>query len=161
MRATENQTGAAVDSGGEQDSESMGLLAIEEAVAQSMFDSVCRGPYIALGGLTSKGNRMSSAIVGVANLVQTETGPRHALQGSYHETRIEVVAGYDIKSDEWLFHVYLHNNQGRTDRLTEMPTRSTARSLHAAFQSGMETAARHLDQQGQQRQQEHPDSHGA
>ncbi|WP_038214490.1 hypothetical protein [Xenophilus azovorans] len=95
---------------------------------------------------------MDSAAERVVNIVQTETGPRHALQGTYQGTRIEVVAGYDISLDDWLFHVYLHTHQGRTDRLTDIPTRSTARSLQAAFQQGLEAAMRYLDQEAQREQ---------
>jgi hypothetical protein len=38
----------------------------------------------------------------VENMVQTETGPRHVMQGAYLGARIEVVAGYDIGTDGWL-----------------------------------------------------------
>lgn len=35
----------------------------------------------------------------VENLEQTETGPRHVIQGTYQGIRIEVIAGYSIASE--------------------------------------------------------------
>lgn len=80
----------------------------------------------------------------IENLLQTETGPRHVMQGTYQGTRFEVVAGYDIREDQWMYHVYVHQNQGRTDRLTETPTQHKANSLHEAFDLGMKLATGHL-----------------
>ena len=80
----------------------------------------------------------------IENLLQTETGPRHVMQGTYQGTRFEVVAGYDIREDQWMFHVYLHHNQGGTDRLTETPTQHKASSLHEAFDHGMKLATGRL-----------------
>ena len=74
----------------------------------------------------------------IENLVQVETGPRHVIQGTYQGARIQVIAGYSIETDEWLFHVYLHDNQGRTDRLTDLPTSHRAHSLQSAFDQGLE-----------------------
>ncbi|MDR6536368.1 hypothetical protein [Variovorax soli] len=80
----------------------------------------------------------------VENLEQTETGPRHVIQGTYQGTRIEVIAGYSIDADEWLFHVYLHHSQGHADRLTELPTSHRANSLQDAFDQGLKLAMSHL-----------------
>jgi len=80
----------------------------------------------------------------VENMVQTETGPRHVMQGTYLGTRIEVVAGYDIQTDGWPFHVYLHQSGGQTDRLSNRPTQYWAGSLDSAFDRGFELAVRHL-----------------
>lgn len=80
----------------------------------------------------------------VENMVQTETGPRHAMQGTYLETRIEVAAGYDIQTDGWLFHVYLNRSSGETERLSELPTKHHARSLDSAFDQGFELAVQYL-----------------
>ena len=80
----------------------------------------------------------------VENLVQVETGPRHVVHGTYRGTRIEVIAGYSIEADEWLFHVYVHNSEGRADRLTDLPTHHRARSLQEAFDQGLELAVFHL-----------------
>ena len=80
----------------------------------------------------------------VENMVQTETGPRHVMQGTYMGARIEVVAGYDIQSDGWLFHIYVSKSSGQTDRLSEIPTRYRAKSLDSAFDQGFEQAVQHL-----------------
>ena len=80
----------------------------------------------------------------IENLVQVETGPRHVIQGTYQGVRIQVIAGYSIESDEWLFHVYLHDNQGRADRLTDRPTSHRAHSLQDAFDQGLELGLSHL-----------------
>jgi len=80
----------------------------------------------------------------IENLEQTETGPRHVIQGTYQGTRIEVIAGYSIDADEWRFHVYLHYSQGSTDRLTELPTRHRAGSLQDAFDQGLKLAVSQL-----------------
>lgn len=80
----------------------------------------------------------------IENLVQVETGPRHVIQGTYRGVRIQVIAGYSIETDEWLFHVYLHDNQGRADRLTDLPTSYRAHSLQNAFDQGLELAVSHL-----------------
>jgi hypothetical protein len=79
----------------------------------------------------------------IENLEQTETGPRHVIQGTYQGTRIEVIAGYSIHADEWLFHVYVHHSQGRADRLTELPTSHRAKSLQDAFDHGLKLAVSH------------------
>ena len=80
----------------------------------------------------------------VESLIQTETGPRHVVQGTFRGTQIEVVAGYSISNDEWLLHVYIHNTQGRSDRLTECPTTHSAGSLQDAFDQGLKMAVKHL-----------------
>ena len=80
----------------------------------------------------------------VENMVQTETGPRHVMQGTYLGARIEVVAGYDIQTDGWLFHIYVSRSSGQTDRLGEYPTRYRAKSLDGAFDQGFELAVQHL-----------------
>ena len=80
----------------------------------------------------------------VENLTQVETGPRHVVHGTYRGARIEVIAGYNIEADEWLFHVYVHHSQGQADRLTALPTRHRARSLQDAFDQGLELAVSHL-----------------
>lgn len=80
----------------------------------------------------------------VENMVQTETGPRHVMQGTYLGTRIEVVAGYDIRTDGWPFHVCMHLSGGQTDRLSDRPTQYWAESLDSAFDQGFEMAVRHL-----------------
>lgn len=38
----------------------------------------------------------------IANRQQTDTGPRHVLQGTCGDCRVQVVAGYDICQDRWL-----------------------------------------------------------
>lgn len=80
----------------------------------------------------------------IENLIQVETGPRHVIQGTYQGVRIEVIAGYSIDTDEWLFHVRLHDNQGRADRLTGCPTTHRAHGLQDAFDLGLELAVSHL-----------------
>jgi len=80
----------------------------------------------------------------VENMAQTETGPRHAMQGTYLGSRIEVVAGYDIQTDRWLFHIYVHKRSGQTDRVGELPNKYWAKSLDSAFDQGFELAVRHL-----------------
>ena len=80
----------------------------------------------------------------VENMVQTETGPRHVMQGTYLGARIEVVAGYDIQTDGWPFHIYVHQSDGQTARLGDSPTRFWAASLDKAFDEGFERAVRHL-----------------
>lgn len=80
----------------------------------------------------------------VENMVQTETGPRHVMQGTYLGARIEVVAGYDIATDGWLFHVYVSRSSGQSDRLSDMPTKYRAKSLDSAFDQGFELAVQHL-----------------
>ena len=89
----------------------------------------------------SKGDAMPSR---VENMVQTETGPRHVMQGTYLGVRIEVVAGYDIETDGWLFHIYVSRSSGQTDRLSDLPTKYWAKSLDSAFDQGFELAVRHL-----------------
>ena len=84
----------------------------------------------------------------VENMVQTETGPRHVMQGTYLGTRIEVVAGYDIQTDGWPFHIYVHRSDGQTDRLSDRPTQYRAESLDRAFDQGFEVAVRHLTPDG-------------
>lgn len=84
----------------------------------------------------------------VENMVQTETGPRHVMQGTYLGTRIEVVAGYDIQMDGWPFHIYVHQSGGQTDRLSDRPTKYWAESLDSAFDQGFELAVRQLTPNG-------------
>ncbi|WP_068640099.1 hypothetical protein [Variovorax soli] len=80
----------------------------------------------------------------VENKVQTETGPRHVMQGTYLGSRIEVVAGYDILSDSWPFHIYVHHSSGQTSRLSQVPTNYVAESLDSAFDQGFEFAVQFL-----------------
>ena len=80
----------------------------------------------------------------VENMVQTETGPRHVMQGTYLGARIEVVAGYDIETDGWLFHIYVSRSSGQTDRLSEIPTKCRAKSLDSAFDQGFALAVKYL-----------------
>lgn len=80
----------------------------------------------------------------VENMVQTETGPRHVKQGTFMGARIEVVAGYDIQTDGWPFHIYLHQSSGQTDQLSAVPTQFRAKSLNSAFDQGFELAVQHL-----------------
>ncbi|HSV61231.1 MAG TPA: hypothetical protein VLJ19_20260 [Variovorax sp.] len=80
----------------------------------------------------------------VENMVQTETGPRHVMQGTYLGVRIEVVAGYDIETDGWLYHIYVSRSSGQTDRLSEIPTKHRAKSLDSAFDQGFELAVKYL-----------------
>jgi len=82
----------------------------------------------------------------VENLVQVETGPRHVVQGTYRGARIQVIAGYSIATDEWLFHVLLHDSQGRADRITDLPTTHKAHSLQEAFDQGIELALSNLQE---------------
>jgi hypothetical protein len=77
-------------------------------------------------------------------MVQTETGPRHAMQGTYSGARIEVVAGYDIHTDAWLFHVYVNRSSGQAEHLGEVPTTYKAKSLDSAFDQGFEKAVQYL-----------------
>lgn len=80
----------------------------------------------------------------VENMVQTETGPRHVMQGTFSGARIEVIAGYDILTDGWPFHICIHQSGGQTDRLSSRPTTLWAESLDSAFDQGFELAVRHL-----------------
>lgn len=80
----------------------------------------------------------------VENMLQTETGPRHVMQGTFLGARIEVVAGYDIQTDGWPFHVYLHQSNGQTIRLSKVPTAYFASSLDRAFDKGFELAVTQL-----------------
>jgi len=80
----------------------------------------------------------------VENMVQTETGPRHVMQGTYLGARIEVIAGYDIQTDGWPFHICIHQSDGHTDRLSSRPTQFWTESLDSAFDQGFELAVRHL-----------------
>lgn len=83
----------------------------------------------------------------VENMVQTETGPRHAMQGTFKGARIEVVAGYDITTDGWPFHVYISRASGQTDHLGENPTKYAAKSLQSAFDHGFDLAVQFLTSQ--------------
>lgn len=81
----------------------------------------------------------------IANRQQTDTGPRHVLQGTCGDCRVQVVAGYDIGEDRWLYHVYLHRNDGTTERLTACPTLHAAYNLQEAFDNGMAFAVQRLN----------------
>jgi len=70
------------------------------------------------------------------------------MQGTYLGTRIEVVAGYDIRMDGWPFHIYVHQSGGQTDRLSDRPTKYVAESLDRAFDQGFELAVRQLTPNG-------------
>lgn len=78
-------------------------------------------------------------------VVQTETGVRNVLEGTFKGTKIEVVAGYDTTHDRWPFHVYLVAAGGQKTRLFDAPTRYQASSFQGAFEQGMELAVRQLD----------------
>jgi len=95
--------------------------------------------------MLSKGTYMPNR---VENMVQTGTGPRHVMQGTYMGTRIEVVTGYDIQTDAWSFHIYVHQSGGQTDRLSNRPTKYWADSLDSAFDQGFELAVHQLTPNG-------------
>ncbi|TGN96924.1 hypothetical protein [Burkholderia sp. USMB20] len=69
--------------------------------------------------------------------IQTETGVRNVQTDTYKGRTIEVVTGYEIRSDKWPFHVYIdgHKVVGQfiADRMDE------------AFDGGFQIAESEID----------------
>ncbi|MBB3637167.1 hypothetical protein [Variovorax atrisoli] len=81
----------------------------------------------------------------IEKVVQTETGVRNVLEGTFKGIKIEVVTGYDITHDRWPFHVFLTPAGGQRARLFDAPTQYRANSMQGAFEQGMQLAVHHLE----------------
>ena len=70
--------------------------------------------------------------------IQTESGARNVQTDDYKGYKVEVVTGYDVRSDKWPVHVYINGEkivgQWLADRMDE------------AFDFGFGVAAQEIDQ---------------
>jgi hypothetical protein len=80
----------------------------------------------------------------IESVVQTASGSRNVREGRYRGVKIIVVAGFDIWTDDWPFHVYVQHDDEARSRLSGMPTQWRSASLEGAFEEGMRLAVRHL-----------------
>jgi len=78
------------------------------------------------------------------SIVQPMSGSRNVREGVFGGVKVIVVAGFDIWTDAWPFHVYLQSGDEPRSRLSAMPTRWRSASLEGAFEEGARLAIEHL-----------------